>query len=218
MATVSMTLSPMTLGEPNTQNTSYASRPTSSTAAALKLRRPSSCAQHRHLTSQTPFSALSLVIDRQQQLCRQSAHRILCNMSTLSSRHLSAKPCRLTVLSHQPSNAARKNISCSIAGHEQDDAYHWPACLWDAKYDQPRHNKHLQDVRGDEAGQQIVEREAGVVERQVSARDAHPQQHRGDVRGRHVSARDGPPAVVQQPALREAEGYPALPQLPTLRR
>jgi len=48
VATASITLSPSTRGEPNTQNTSYASRPASSAAAARNERRPSSCARRAH--------------------------------------------------------------------------------------------------------------------------------------------------------------------------
>jgi len=57
VATASMTLSPMTLGDPKTQNTSYASKPNSITPAALKLLRPSSCKHHIAITTHSPRKA-----------------------------------------------------------------------------------------------------------------------------------------------------------------
>lgn len=58
VATVSMTLSPMTLGEPNTQKTSYASNPISSTTAVRKLLRPMSC-EEEHTRALKPAAGMS---------------------------------------------------------------------------------------------------------------------------------------------------------------
>lgn len=87
------------------------------------------------------------------------------------------------------------------------------ACLWH------QHTKYiagaavracrncLQDVGGNEAGNEVVECEGGVVAGEVQRGHAQAQQHGCNVRGRDRRLPDGVPFVVQQPALREREWY-----------